>query len=392
MGPTQGIPVGLLNVRLQDISILALVLVFATTERRLRTNNKALILVVPLIGLAVYSTILLPFQDFSVTSSLVDLIELSSYIALFVIITHYLILFTRDDIEKTLYLLFLISLWGSINALFHSILLGGRVVGVVYVFGASSIIYAFGLYYTLSRLIEQGNYVYALGTVVILVRVLVSNTRTLWLLLPLPMLVILLRNGHFKWRGNIKKLFGYTTATASLVALSIFINPSTIGRFLSIIQGSQGLFIRPIRWYSGLQLLKEYPYGVGLGNFPTGIKHAVKLDLLTYPDWFSQTVSPSLIQHQKTIFTTGETIVHSDIFRFTAELGLIGTILIISFWTVVLRMIINQDNQGLLPVAGTILYSCLYTIVNPGLLTGNITITLILISIYATYSDVSKLG
>jgi hypothetical protein len=377
--PVQGIAVGPANVRGQDFLILMLFSYFIISGQNLSFQRVTLKIVFPLIVIGVYSVLLLPIQSFSIANSVVALIELSSYVILFLLISNYMMEMKNSYYYIITYSIFLLTVIGSVAAIFHFVYIGSRFVGVPYIIGIVPV----GLYFGLIYSIAYSKPTYILGTSLIFVRVLLSNTRTFWILLPIPLLFILLYHRRFAGSITIKGIFQSIVIGIAGIIVSLFINPLFLSRLRSILEGSQGLFIRPIRWYSGVQLIERYPLGVGLGNYASAVSYSAQSGGLDYPDWFRRLAGEDLITQQLSVYQTGAASAHSDFFKFFVELGPIGLVFFLLFLIFIFEKTLNQVSSPLVLVfKSSILYVLLRVMVNPGLLSGNITYLIILVSTY----------
>jgi len=379
LSPVQGIAVGFANVRLQDIAGLCLVGHFALTQHRFEVDREYMTAVVPLFGLIVYASAMLPFQQFALGNTIPDLIELTSYAILLLVVYHYGSQLGRADIDRLLYFLFIVTVFSSIAAIIYYTLTGERFVGVIFIFGIAP----FGFYYGVMYSLHKFDYGIVLGTILVFLRIILGQSRTLWVLMPIPLLYIAVTRRN-EIRQNIAHVVSLGGVASAAIFIGFLLSPSTIGRFTSIVQASQGLFIRPVRWFSGFQLLSKYPLGTGLGTYSSTVSRAAVNEALSYPNWFTRVVGESLVSQQVSLYETGTASAHSDIFKFLVELGPIGLCLLVAFWALMIRRIVSVDyNWTTAVLVASVLFAMLRSFINPGILSGNTTWMFIFIAILA---------
>lgn len=325
--PFQGLEIFNFHIRLVDIAVLTTLLYFFFTysiDRKymLKTN-----IIFPLLGLIVYGALILSFQSFSISNSLIEIIELIE-ITLFFIILYFLAEKLKNrDFEKIAHLIFIISVIGAFIRIIFYVMTADRFVGVWFLAG----IMTYGFYYSGLMYLREQRLIYLLSLILFIITIFLSRTRgTLAVIIIVPLIYYLLKFKELSRRyklKNIIKLFGIFFIIAILIVLSI---PKVSQRLYSITDQSQGFYSRPIIWIGGLYVFEKYPYGVGLKNFKEALSQEAAE--LIYPVWFVDIVGEEAINKQVSIFESRGRGAHNDWFRILIELGLVGLALFALFW------------------------------------------------------------
>jgi len=379
ISPAQGLSLGPANIRLVDMVIVFLFIITFIHEDQISISKIDLRLILPLLGILLYSVLLLPFQSYPISNSMLDIIELIEIILLFILLTHHLHHITVQDGERLLYLIYFLTVLGSAIAIIFYLFSSSRFVGVPIIFGISS----FSLYYSLIYYMRYQNLSYILGSGIILTKILLSQSRSIWIVLPIPIVIIALFNlNNTRIQENKNQLFRVAGIFISIGMGVITLAPPISQRFLSIVRASQQLLARPVVYYSGLQIFFDHPFGIGLGNYAVALQDYALTGRLIYPDWFRSLVGDRLIQHLTGKFQNATTGSHSDIFSFLIGTGLIGLVLYILFWLLILRLIFSAklDHQSLV-LKLSLLYIGIQSVIGAQLVSGGGPIIAVFLSI-----------
>lgn len=381
------IPIGPLVFRLQDLIILILVIFYSLTKRKLIFSNQSWELAMPLVGLAIYSLLILPIQPFSVGESLFEIVDLMELIFVLLIFPQLVDEGSLSLSRIGLKLFYILAVIGSVLSIFHFLIMGDRFVGVWYIIGLPAV----GLFLGVSSYYREKHWLKLVGIFLIFIRILFARSRSRWLLIPVASIFAILLSKHLVANRQIIK-DGLLMSSFGLFigGIVVMIFPPIQSRFQTLLTGSQGLFARPVRYFSGLQLSSKYPLGVGLGNYSNAVQNAAVNQELFYPDWFSNITGDRIIERQLSRFMEGGAGSHSDIFQLLLEVGLIGLVFLLLFWGRVINSIINGRNYPYRTgVIASIIYLGFQSVINTRLLSGSgiITVTLISLHIHLAYSD-----
>jgi O-antigen ligase len=367
------------NIRLLDIAIASLIFMSVIESEKLELPSSIIVITAPLILLGIYSILIFPIQPYPIGNSIIDFIELIEIILFFLILSHNLSRLNKSGIETILRSIFFLTVIGSVAGILYYIATGSRFVGVPFIFGIPS----FGIYYGLTYYLYYRNPVTIVFTVIILIRIIFQNSRSLWITLPVPILIIAFL--HWKILTEILErdvLIRISALTSAIAGSIIIAVPPITDRFLSLVRGSQFLFARPVVYYSGLQTLVDNPLGIGLGNYATALQDYTVSGELQYPQWFVQIVQKDLIEAMFWRFDDGNMGSHSDIFGFLVETGIIGFSLFVLFWILLLRYIVTSSVSPVqLVLKMSLLYVGLQSIINSQLLTGGGPYIMIILSL-----------
>lgn len=326
---------GIINIKIQYLFFVPIFLIFLFEvlikgKRNLKIFDDKIVIL--LLGLIVYSLILLPFIEYKFRTPIEAVQLFQLVIFAFILTGDNFVKLSKKDIEKTIKLLFYVSLIGAINALVYFIITGNRFCGIWskwYIFGSL----AFGFFYSLYYLMfSEKKWRYLILLFLFTATIIVGRTRGSWIIVPLSIIIVL-----FFYFGKLKKkafrrlvLFIFLCISLiTILGLTRQIPSSITERFESIFAGTQNLYERPYRWLMSIKMFTGHPFGVGLGNHRYyALEYAV----------------PGLERDVEVIKRTqGETVTgprlspHSDWFRLLAEVGLIGFILYFLFWARILK-------------------------------------------------------
>jgi len=339
---------------------------YVLVSKQLTFPKRDLKTIFPLIGILIYSIILIPFQQFSIANSLVESIELIEIIVAFILIYQ---LLSDDVADQIMFVLFVTAVIGSAISIPYYFITNNRFVGVWFISGIPS----FALFYGLSSYLNTRDWLSGIGLVLILFRIILARSRSVWLLVPIAgFLGIIVANGNSIPKEKIRAFGSISAVGVVTVFPLVALLPDLRSRFVSIISGSQGLFARPVRYFSGIQAVRNHPFGVGLANYSVALQEMVSRNMLIFPEWFRSITGDWIINRQLEKFRVGKGGPHSDFFKLLVETGLIGVSLFILFWLMILRSLMSREAyQHRTAVQATIIYFGLQSIVNSVLLAGN---------------------
>jgi len=333
--PVQFVVGGLINIKIEYLFFVPILLIFLFEnlikgKRDLKIFDDKIVIL--LLGLIVYSLILLPFQEYYFRTS-VEVVQLFQLIIFaFILTKDNFVKLSRRSIERMIKLIFYISLIGAINSLIYFIITGNPFAGASsrwFIFGSL----AFGFFYSFYYLIfSEKKWRHLIFLLLFTVTLIVKQTRGLWIIIPLSVIIIL-----FFYFGKLKKkAFKRLTLFILLCIFCITIlgfthqiPTSTTERFKSIFAGTQFLYERPYRWQTCIKMFFDHPFGVGLGNHRYyAVQYAVP----------GLERSVGIIKRTQGNEVTGPRLSpHSDWFRLLAEAGLMGLMLYFLFWTRILK-------------------------------------------------------
>lgn len=336
--PSVGFELGPASIRLQDIGlvlILGLVFVF---EEELRIPKASFKLVSPLILLLLYSLAIGIYFDTISVNTLLEFIDLSEIIIGFLIIPLILLRNSIDVSSTILAWTFYITIVGSILGIAQFLVIGGRFVSVPYVVGMSSL----SIYYGISRYLRDQETLVLLGTIIILCRIILSQTRSIWIFLPL--------SGFLAWiifsdTTNFRSGVVETAKISAPPMILLLALPLVRTRLLSVVKGSQFLFARVVVFYTAVSISIEHPFGVGLGNYTTYASEMVTTGAIKFDSPIMSVLRERTVSHVSGNIAGGTVGPHSDFFKFLAETGVIGALLYTVFIVYVLRLLMSKRNS-----------------------------------------------
>lgn len=357
------IHVGPAVIRQQDIAILLTVSYVIIREDMIELPFRLLITLLPLSALLLYGSFLTLVQPYPIQESMVELIQTAE------IILFSLAFVQIIDKKSTKYMfqsIFIISIIGSILSLYGYFVIGKSLVRLPLIPGISS----FGLYYGVSSYVSTQNRLTAIGVGLILIQIVISETRSKWIFIPTAGIIVLSISGikiSELYRTVVKGL----TLSSVLLGGIFVILPDLRSHFFSIFKGTQGFFARPVRYYIGVQVFQNHMFGVGLGNFGVAINHIATQNSLRFPQWLYEIVGNRIINKQVRDTISGTPGPHSDIFKLLVESGLIGLSLFISFWLLLYRSLFTgADYPYRSAIQATIVYIGFQSVVNTTIISG----------------------
>lgn len=370
-----GISYGPLVVRLQDLVFIILAAYYFLTNEKVILSENSLYIALPLIGIFIYSLLILPIQLFSIGESLFELVELLELIIVLIIFPHLISNGTGDIGRKALETIFILSVMGSIVSIPYYILTGGRFVGVWYIIGLPAI----GLFLGVSSYMRSRHWLRLAGILFLITQIILARSRNRWVMLPIATILAIAVSTHLSYDRQTLGIFSRVTASVLLITGAIVVIFQDIAtRFQSLISGGQGLFARPARYFAGLLISPNYPLGVGLANYGNAIQEST-ISVSDYPAWFTDITGTRIVEKQ----LQGEPGSHSDVFQFLLETGLVGFSLFVLFWVRILRLLINGDDYHYRTgILASIIYIGLQSIINTQLLSGPGVILVVLVSIH----------
>lgn len=385
-----GFKLGPAQVRLFDFGIIILIITFVLSDTRLVLRREYLFFYIVFGFLLTYAVLLLPFQPYSQTATILQIVELAEYLIVFSVFSSFL----ADESTTEHKLILDTALWvtviGSTLSIIAFFTLGVRPVLQWYVFGLP----AFGVYYAAAKYAAQGDWYYLIIILILLLRILVGQSRSMYLFIPLAALFTLI---YLNVTGPVIKFRKIsmikTIPTVGIPLVGTFlIFPSLQNRVISIIQVSQGFLSRPARWIAGLNVFKQHPFGIGLGNYATAVQNLALKGEISYPSWFVSLFGSNRIEIELSKYRVGNAGPHSDLFRLLVELGFVGLASIIVFWILLMKRILNHSMDKLsISLAATMVYLIFQQLVNSQLFTGSggIIFTLFF-AIFSTYGLASN--
>lgn len=379
--------VGEFRLRIIDIVIILIGVLSLSFGFRFEFSNLDILLLSPLFGILFYSALLSPVQHFPLANSISDVLELFEIILLYFSSRNILnileISFIWDLVHK-------IAIWTTASSFIGVVafaLTGTRLVYLPYVFGLPLL----SMFYLVSAYFRTSEIKYSLFSIVILVRVLFTQSRSIWLAMLGAVILLLLVDGSLSYDKVQKELLSLLGTSSVVIVGTLAIFPSLTSRFLSLIRGNQFLFARPVIYLSAFQTFTQHPFGIGLGNFTLVITRAANEGVLAYPNWFRDIAGRWIIEYSLDALAAGRWGAHSDFVKFTTELGIIGGILITLFWMLVLKLIISSNPTKLnQPFRYVLVYFAIQSVINSYLLNGgNGAVILFLLSVLVTIYEES---
>ena len=325
------------HIRLIDFAFVIMALFFLVNFRSRKMEKFDIGIIMPIIGIIVYSCVLLLFQDYSIYNSLIDIIELFEVVFFIVFLDFILQKIDQKRLRKIGYYIFLISLAGACIRILFFFLTQQRFVGMWFLIGITT----YGLYYSGLKFIKRPNIPSFILICIFVATIFLSRSRgTLFIIILVPLIYLVLRYRDIIKGYNIKRLF-YLFSILIVVGLLIScFMPIISERISSIADQSQGFYIRPITWMAGIDILTYHPFGIGLKNFKPALQE--QANNLFYPEWFVDIVGEEDIERTNGIIQTKGLGPHNDWISVLVGLGLIGLILYALFWIKVFSKIINS--------------------------------------------------
>lgn len=375
-------PVGPMRLRIIDLVVVLIVILSLSFGYRIIISKLDVGFLLPLVGILTYSIGLMLIQSFPVSNSVVDGIELLETLALYVALAQIL----RKSNEGYLHeLLHTIAIWTTASSLVGIIAYahtGTRLVYIPYVVGLP----VFSTFYLATMYLRTNQLRYALFSVIVVLRILFTQSRSVWLaMIGAIVIVKIIDRGSpiEEVRGQLITLVG-GAGLACIGALTAF--PGLVSRILSLVRGNQFLFARPVIYLSGLQLLAEHPFGVGLGNFTLAVTEAANKGTTSYPVWFEDMAGQSIIEYSSDALVAGRWGSHSDLIKFTVELGLAGAVLFVIFWLLIIGLVVvSKPSEIGTPLRLALIYFGIQSVINALLLVrGDGFAIMLLLSVLAT--------
>ena len=381
-----GLSIGPMVIRFFDLGVLMLLIAFVISDSELKFRRNYLFFYIVFGSFLAYSIVLSPFQPYPQTASIIQIFELAEYFIVFSIFSSLLIDKDTNEHEMILDTLLWITVVGSLISIAFFFTYGVRPVLKWYFFGFP----AFGLYYSTARYATRKDWRYLIITLIILIRIIVQQSRSSYIFVPLAVLFSMLITYRLKeWKSlfSNKNFAIGSVATGLPVAGLTFFLPRVQDRLISIVQLSQGFLARPARWIAGLNVFYHHPFGIGLGNYVKAVQDFAISGKITYPSWFIDIFSPHRIAIEMNKYRVGNAGPHSDFFRLLIELGFVGGILILIFWTMLLKRMLNYSADPVsLTLVSSLIFLTLQQIVNSQLFSGGGGISIVVfISIFSTY-------
>lgn len=381
-----GIGVGPAQLRLFDISISLLVVGFVVSGNQLVFYRDSLTVYVVFGGILLYVLLLFPIQEFSIIASLLQLIELTEYLIVFAVLSSFLADGSVRDFKFILDTVLFVTVVGSLISVGAFVALGVRPVTQWYVFGLP----AFGVFYAMARYVQTKDIVFVPVLLLLVVRVMIGQSRSVYIFLPLAGAIALVvsRKSSVSPRAFLRRdIVGGAVASLLPVLGGWIFLPEIRARASSIFQLSSGFLNRPGRWLAGFDVFKQYPLGVGLGNYATAVQRTASEGVITYPQWFVNIYGSDRTARQITKFQSGSAGPHSDFFRLLVELGPVGAILLVVFWLFLMKRVLTYPTD---PVAialnATIIYFVGQQMVNSQLFTGaGGVLVIIFVALFVTF-------
>lgn len=341
--PNISLELGPARLRPVDLIVICITVLSFIHSPRYTLTKFDVRLLLPLLGMFGYGIVLLNFQPYPVSNSIVDLIELFETIVLYISLRH---LFKEGGVSLLNNLFYIVSVWTAISSvvgvLFY-ITTGVRLVYVPYVVGLP----AFSTFYMVSMYFQTQKWRYLAFSVVIILRIIFTQSRSIWIGMVGAVLILLLIDRQEAFSSIRTQLPTVIVSIGMSLMSTLLLFPALIDRVLSLVRGNQFLFARPVIYVSGLQYLAEYPLGVGLGNFTAAIQKGAVNGTLWFPSWFRHITGEGIIDYMLEQIAAGTMGSHSDLVRFFVELGPVGGLLFILFWAVILRLIVITDRHAL---------------------------------------------
>jgi len=374
-GPSFSYSLGPAVIRSGDFLLLLLMIVVVISGPII-LYKYSYFFILPLVIIGLYAAILSVVSGPS-SNTVIELIDLTTIIVSFAIIPA-LLFHTNNIIEKTLLVVFILTVVGSVTPIAYFIQTGDRPFGVPLSFGFP----ALALFYALTAYIHNKNILVGFGGAAVLFRILFQQTRLVWIFAPIAgVLILYTSNNNIKdvLREHINLIYSFLF----ILSITIVSVPSIRERLVSIVEGSQALFARPVIYYAGLSAFWNNPLGHGLGTFSEAVEQSLKSGETTYPDWFINITGERVVSYVLGRIVQGETGPHSDLIKMAVELGVIGIICYSLFLLISIKVLLyEQETAQSKVLAAASLYLMLTNLINPGILAGGGKTYAILFSMY----------
>jgi hypothetical protein len=328
-------------------------------------------------------------QAYPVGNSIVDGIELLEIIVLYVSIIHIL---RRSDKGFVHSILHIIAIWTTISSLAGIIaymLTGTRLVYFSFVVGLP----AFSVFYFTTMYMRTSQLRYVLFCVVVVLRILFTESRSIWIAIVGAIVLIRIIDGLPPLRETRGKLIPLVSGIGIVSLVALLSTPGLVSRILSLVRGNEFLFARPVIYTSGVQLLSEYGLGVGLGNFTPAVTEAAKSGSLSFPLWFRNIAGQEIIYYSLDRLAAGQWGPHSDLIKFTLELGIVGAVLFTAFWISIIRLVIISGHSKIgTPLRMSLIYFGIQSGINGILLSrGEGTVVVLLLAILVIHYSMDSM-
>lgn len=375
-------PIGAFRLRPIDLVIVLISILSLSFGFQFRFSSLDIILLSPLFGILLYSIVLIPVQHFPVSNSIVDGIEMLEIIVLYLSSRNILCISDTGFIWN---LLHKIAIWTTVSSFIGIVtfaLTGTRLVYLPFVFGLPSL----SIFYLVMVYLRTSKIQYGVFSIIILLRILFTQSRSVWLAMSGAVVLLFLMDGLPSYGKVQKELLSLSGAGSVVFVGALVIFPSLIDRLLSLIRGNQFLFARPVIYLSAFQTFTKHPFGSGLGNFTPAVTRAANEGVLSYPGWFRDIAGKWIIGYSMDALAAGRWGAHSDLVKFTVELGIIGGILFALFWALIFRLVIVADRtESNRPFRYILIYFAIQSTINSYLLNGAYgAIILLLLSVLVT--------
>jgi hypothetical protein len=374
-GPSFSYSLGPAVIRLGDLLLLFLTIVVVISGPII-LYKYSYFLILPLVVIGLYAAILSAISGSS-PNTMIELIDLTTIIVLFAI-APVLFFYGNNIVKKTLFVVFILTVMGSVTPIIYFIQTGDRPFGVLLSFGSPVL----ALFYALTVYIHNKSILIGLGGAVVLFRILFQQTRLVWIFAPVAG-VLILYNSNNNIKNVLNEHVNIIYSFLSVLLIAIVSVPSIRERLLSIVEGSQALFARPTIYYAGLSAFWNNPLGHGLGTFSEAVGQSIKSNETTYPDWFINIAGERVVSYVPGKIVQGETGPHSDLIKMAVELGIIGIICYCLFLLISIKLLLYEQKTAQSKVlAAASLYFILTNLINPGILSNGGNMYAILFSMY----------
>lgn len=380
--PNVAIPVGPARLRPIDILAVTTVLLALSFGPKFDIARTDAWHIFPLVAIFAVSILRIPTQQFAIGNSVVDSIEVLEVV--FFYVAARIILSESDDgfVNKLLYYITIWTVASSALGIVIFALTGIRLVYIPVVVGLPVL----STFYVVTAYMRTSNLRYIAFLIVLLLRIIFTQTRSIWIAMAGAAVILLLIEGLPSVDKFRKELVSLSAVAVVSVTGALVSFPGLVDRVLSLVRGNQFLFARPVIYISSWQLFVENPFGVGLGNFTPALTEAARGGELTYPDWFIRIAGESIIQYSNAAFLEGRWGAHSDLVKMWVELGFVGGFLFILFWALIFKTVISSERTAVTrPCKYVLIYFAIQSNINSYLLNaGQGTIIALLLAMLVT--------
>lgn len=374
--------VGPMRLRMIDLVVVLIVILSLSYWCRISISRLDVRLLLPLVGILAYSVGLMSIQSFSVSNSIIDGIELLEIIVLYIALIQIL----RETDESYLHsLLHTIAIWTTVSSfagIIAYVLTGTRLVYFSFVVGLP----AFSTFYLMTTYLRTSQLRYAIFSIIVVLRILFTESRSIWIAMIGAIVLIQFIDSFPSIKEVRGQLIPLVTSTGLASIGALLVSPGLVSRILSLVRGNEFLFARPVIYLSGIQLLDD-PFGVGLANFTPAVTEAAKNGSLSFPIWFQDIAGQGIIDYSLGKLAAGQWGPHSDLIKFTVELGIVGTVLFTAFWLSIIRLVIISGRSKIgTPLRMSLIYFGIQSGINGILLVrGEGTVIMLLLAVLATH-------